>query len=145
MIAAYGRHLATSGGRGGRPAAPATARVYLVDAARACARPRPRRRGRRRADPRHAPGPPETLTATDYANLLRVPDRRTVAGKRDHALLRVLGDCGLRSAEPVHGDSREGKGLVVGVSAKALEQRVLVEQRDAASERVDRHPRLECL
>src|SRR5450755_1878752 len=27
-IAAYGRHLATSGGRGGRPAAPATSRVY---------------------------------------------------------------------------------------------------------------------
>jgi integrase len=49
--------------------------------------------------PRHEPGPPETLTDTDYANLLRVPDRRTLAGKRDYALLRVLGDCGLRSAE----------------------------------------------
>jgi integrase len=50
--------------------------------------------------PRHEPGPPpETLTDTDYANLLRVPDRRTLADKRDYALLRVLGDCGLRSAE----------------------------------------------
>src|SRR5450755_2099377 len=49
--------------------------------------------------PRYEPGPPETLTDTDYANLLRVPDRRTLAGKRDYALLRVLGDCGLRSAE----------------------------------------------
>ena len=49
--------------------------------------------------PRHEPGPPETLTDTDYANLVRVPDRRTLAGKRDYALLRVLGDCGLRSAE----------------------------------------------
>ena len=49
--------------------------------------------------PRHEPGPPETLTDTDYANLLRVPDRRTLAGKRDYSLLRVLGDCGLRSAE----------------------------------------------
>ncbi len=49
--------------------------------------------------PRHEPGPPETLTNSDYANLLRVPDRRTLAGKRDHALLRVLGDCGLRSVE----------------------------------------------
>ena len=29
--------------------------------------------------PRHEPGPPETLTDTDYANLLRVPDRRTLA------------------------------------------------------------------
>jgi len=36
--------------------------------------------------PRHEPGPPETLTDTDYANLLRVPDRRTLAGKRDYAL-----------------------------------------------------------
>ena len=49
--------------------------------------------------PRHGPGPPETLTDTDYGNLLRVPDRRTTAAKRDYALLRVLGDCGLRSAE----------------------------------------------
>src|SRR5450755_1854792 len=98
-IAAYGRHLATAGGRGGRPAAPATSRVYL-SMIRALAR------GLGREDqidgvrvPRHEPGPPETLTDTDYANLLRVPDRRTLAGKRDYALLRVLGDCGLRSAE----------------------------------------------
>jgi hypothetical protein len=41
--------------------------------------------------PRHEPGPPETLTDTDYANPLRVPDRRTLAGKRDYALLSVLG------------------------------------------------------
>jgi integrase len=99
VIAAYGRHLATAGGRGGRPAAPATARVY-VSMVRALAR----QLGREDqiADvraPRHHPGPPETLTDSDYANLLRVPDRRTLAGKRDYALLRVLGDCGLRSAE----------------------------------------------
>lgn len=49
--------------------------------------------------PRHRAGPPETLTDLEYQNLLRVPDRRAQAGKRDHALLRVLGDCGLRSAE----------------------------------------------
>jgi integrase/recombinase XerC len=99
VIAAYGRHLATSGGRGGRPAAPATVRVYL-SMARALARDL----GLDDAVdgvrlPRHEPGPPETLTDIDYANLLRVPDRRTIAGKRDYALLRVLGDCGLRSAE----------------------------------------------
>lgn len=41
----------------------------------------------------------ETLTDSDYANLIRVPDRRTLSGRRDYALLRVLGDCGLRSAE----------------------------------------------
>jgi integrase len=49
--------------------------------------------------PSHRVGPPETLTHVEYANLLRVPDRRTQAGKRDHALLRVLGDCGLRDEE----------------------------------------------
>jgi integrase/recombinase XerD len=99
VIAAYGLYLATSGGRGGRPAATATARVY-VSMVRALAR----QLGRDDAiadvrAPRHEPGPPETLTDIDYANLLRVPDRRSLAGKRDYALLRVLGDCGLRSAE----------------------------------------------
>jgi integrase len=99
VIAAYGRHLAMCGGRGGRPAAPATVRVYL-SMVRALARDL----GLEEAVdgvrvPRHEPGPPETLTDTDYANVLRVPDRRTIAGKRDYALLRVLGDCGLRSAE----------------------------------------------
>jgi len=97
-IAAYSRHLEARGGRGGRPAAPATRRVY-VTAVRALARAL----GRPDADdvrvPGHKPGRPETLTDTDYANLLRVPDARTTIGRRDIALLRVLGDCGLRSAE----------------------------------------------
>ena len=98
-IAAYARHLETSGGRGGQPAALATRRVYL-SMVRALAR-------ELGADdvaagvkvPRHRAGPPETLTDLEYEYLLRVPDRRTQAGKRDYALLRVLGDCGLRSAE----------------------------------------------
>ena len=84
---------AAAGGAGDR------ARVSVDDPR---ARPRPRAARRRSTAcgcPRHEPGPPETLTDTDYANLLRVPDRRTIAGKRDYALLRVLGDCGLRSAE----------------------------------------------
>ncbi len=34
-----------------------------------------------------------------YGNLIRAPDKRSLVGKRDHALLRVLGDCGLRNAE----------------------------------------------
>lgn len=99
VIAAYACHLAVRGGRGGRAAAPATVRVY-VSMVRALARGLGR--GDHVADvrvPRHQPGPPETLTDTDYANLLRVPDRRSSLGKRDYALLRVLGDCGLRSAE----------------------------------------------
>ena len=99
VIAAYGRHLAVAGGRHGRPAAPATVRVYL-SMIRALARDL----GLEQAVedvrvPGHEPGPPETITDTDYANVLRVPDRRTLAGKRDYAFLRVLGDCGLRSAE----------------------------------------------
>jgi len=49
--------------------------------------------------PRHKAGPPETLSEMEYENVLRVPDRRSARGKRDYALLRVLGDCGLRSAE----------------------------------------------
>jgi integrase len=99
VIAAYGRYLAAGGGRGGRPAASATVRVYL-SMIRALARDLGLEEAAEDVRvPRHEPGPPETLTDTDYGNLLRVPDRRTVAGKRDYALLRVLGDCGLRSAE----------------------------------------------
>ena len=47
--------------------------------------------------------------------------------------------------DPVHGDRRQRQGLLVGVAAEAHEQRLLVEQRDAAGERVDRRPRVECL
>lgn len=94
------------GGRGGGPAAQATRRVYLtmlralaqevgLDGVASGVRV-----------PRHKVGPPETITDTDYMNLLRVPDRRSQIGKRDYALLRVLGDCGLRSAEL--------RGLVAG-------------------------------
>jgi len=49
--------------------------------------------------PSHRLGPPETLTAVQYGNLIRAPDKRTLVGKRDHALLRLLGNCGLRNAE----------------------------------------------
>lgn len=98
-IAAWGRHLEQHGGRRGGPAAPATRRIYL-NMVRALAREAGLED---QADlvrvPRHRAGPPETLTDVDYSNLLRVPDRRSTRGKRDVALLRVLGDCGLRSAE----------------------------------------------
>lgn len=99
VIAAYARHLETGGGRGGRPAAPATRRIYL-SMVRALARELGRGDVATTVRvPGHRAGPPETITDLDYDNLLRVPDRRSVAGKRDHALLRVLGDCGVRSAE----------------------------------------------
>jgi site-specific recombinase XerD len=38
----------------------------------------------------HRVAPPETLSR---------PDRRSLIDKRHHALLRVMGDCGLRNAE----------------------------------------------
>ena len=91
-VAAYARHLASAGGRGGRPVASATSRVCL-SMIRALALDREDQVEGVHV-PRHEPGPPETLTDTDYANLPRVPDRRTLAGKRDDVLLRVLGDCG---------------------------------------------------
>src|SRR3954447_25537953 len=98
-IATYARFLETTGGRGGGSAAPATRRIYL-SMIRALARELGRDDVAAGVKvPRHKVGPPETLSDVEYENLLRVPDRRSVRGKRDYALLRVLGDCGLRSAE----------------------------------------------
>ena len=57
-----------------------------------------------------------------------------------------LGHAGGRAAathEPVHADGGEGERLLVTVAAEADEQRLLVEQPDAAGERVDLQPRLE--
>jgi len=39
------------------------------------------------------------LTPTEVAAMLRVPDRRTLQGKRDYALLKTMFATGLRSAE----------------------------------------------
>ena len=46
-----------------------------------------------------ARGEPRALSAEQYARLLRMPDRRTIAGNRDLALLHLLGTAGLRRAE----------------------------------------------
>ena len=46
-----------------------------------------------------ARGEPRALSTDDYARLLRMPDLRTTAGKRDLALLHPLGTAGLRRAE----------------------------------------------
>jgi len=45
------------------------------------------------------PRPPRALSAAQYEQLLRGPDRRSTRGLRDHAILRLLGDCGLRRSE----------------------------------------------
>lgn len=98
-IAAYSRALERHGARGGGPASPATRRAHItmlrallvglgLDEQAAAVRV-----------PSHRVGPPETLSAVEYVNLIRVPDRRTLVGKRDQALLRLMGDCGVRNAE----------------------------------------------
>ena len=46
-----------------------------------------------------ARGEPRALSAEQYARLLRMPDLRTTAGRRDLALLHLLGTAGLRRAE----------------------------------------------
>jgi len=44
-------------------------------------------------------GPPDTLSAVEYGNLIRAPRPRSLVGKRDHALLRLMGDFGLCRSE----------------------------------------------
>ena len=46
-----------------------------------------------------ARGEPRALSEEEFARLLRMPDRRTRRGKRDLALLHLLGSVGLRRAE----------------------------------------------
>ena len=46
-----------------------------------------------------ARGEPRALSGEEFARLLRMPDRRTRKGKRDLALLQLLGSAGLRRAE----------------------------------------------
>jgi len=83
--------------RGGR--SPATVAKHL-SALRALAlevdaEPAARRVGSARV----ARGEPRALDAEQFARLLRMPDRRTRQGKRDLALLHLLGTAGLRRAE----------------------------------------------
>ena len=46
-----------------------------------------------------ARGEPRALSHDEFARLLRMPDRRTRQGKRDLALLHLLGSAGLRRSE----------------------------------------------
>ena len=98
-IAAYSREQERHGGRGGGPASPATRRVHLTMLRALLSQLGLEKDAAAVRVPSHRLGPPETLTAVQYGNLIRAPNRRTLVGKRDHALLRLLGDCGLRNAE----------------------------------------------
>ncbi len=46
-----------------------------------------------------ARGQPRALSGEEYARLVRMPDRRSTRGKRDLALLHLLGSVGLRRSE----------------------------------------------
>jgi len=98
-IAAYSRALEHHGGRGGGPASPATRRAHITMLRALLTQLGRDSEAANVRVPSHRVGPPETLSAVQYGNLIRAPDRRTALGKRDHALLRMMGDCGLRNAE----------------------------------------------
>jgi len=98
-IAAYSRQLEQHGGRGGGPAAPATRRVHVTMLRALLTQLGLDDHAADVRVPSHRAGPPETFTAVEYGNLIRAPDRRTLVGKRDHAMLRLMGDCGLRNSE----------------------------------------------
>jgi hypothetical protein len=59
--------------------------------------------------------------------------------------LRHAGGETVTAHDPMHSNSRQGERLLVRVTAEAHEQRVLVEQRDAARERMHRRPHLKRL
>ena len=98
-IAAYSRQLERQGGRGGGPAAPATRRVHVTMLRALLTQLGLEEHAATVRVPTHRVGPPETLSDVEYGNLIRTPDRRTLVGKRDHAMLRLMGDCGLRNSE----------------------------------------------
>ena len=59
--------------------------------------------------------------------------------------LRHANGVAVAADEPVRGDGGEGERVLIAVAAEAHEQRLLVEQPDAASQRVDCYPALERL
>jgi integrase/recombinase XerD len=98
-LLAWRNYREGTGGRSGEGLAPASMRVEV-----AAVRVLLRHLGldefaARLSAEGHQPAPPETITPEEYDRLLRMPDRRTRIGIRDYAILRVLGEAGLRSAE----------------------------------------------
>jgi integrase/recombinase XerD len=99
VLARWIARRATAGGHGGRGLSPASLRLEC-SALRELARhaDRPELAASLHASRQHAP-PPETISPDQYERLLRVPDPETPVGLRDRAILRLLGDVGLRPRE----------------------------------------------
>ena len=98
LVVAYRDHLATAG------AAPSTisARLSALRSLAAALELDPRIARVKTASGEQPTVP--ALSEKQYEKLLAVPDRRTTAGRRDCALLHVLGDAGLRRSEAVRLD-----------------------------------------
>ena len=90
---------ATAGGHGGRGLSPASLRQEC-SALRQLVRHvgRPELASSLHASRQHAP-PPEIISPEQYERLLAAPDSGTPVGVRDRAILRLLGDVGLRPGE----------------------------------------------
>ena len=90
---------ASVGGHGGRGLSPASLRLEC-SALRQLVRHagRPELAASLRASRQQA-APPETIAPDQYERLIREPDLTTPAGVRDAAILRLLGDVGLRPSE----------------------------------------------
>jgi integrase len=90
---------AIAGGHGGRGLSPASLRQEC-SALRQLVRDvgRPELAANLHASRQHAP-PPTTISPEQYERLLGVPNPETPAGVRDRAIMRLLGDVGLRPSE----------------------------------------------
>jgi integrase/DNA invertase Pin-like site-specific DNA recombinase len=99
ILARWIAQRATAGGHGGRGLSPASLRLES-SALRQLLRHagRPELAANLRASRRQA-SPPETISPDQYARLLGVPDLGTPTGVRDRAILRLLGEVGLRPRE----------------------------------------------
>ncbi|HEV8165256.1 MAG TPA: tyrosine-type recombinase/integrase, partial [Actinomycetota bacterium] len=99
VLARWIAQRASGGGHGGRGLSSASLRLEC-SALRHLARHagHPELAANLRASRQQAP-PPATISPAQYERLLRAPDLTTPAGLRDRAILRLLGDVGLRPSE----------------------------------------------
>ena len=99
VLARWIAQRASVGGHGGGGLSPASLRLEcsaLHQLARHAGRPE--LATSLHASRQHAP-PPETISPAEYERLLLEPDLTTPVGIRDGAILRLLGDVGLRPSE----------------------------------------------